>query len=469
MEKRFVIFPFGVIEGLLFVAVALLSSLLLAGPYYMFAIVPALIPLALYFFSRFPNIAYFIVVFMIPLGAFRALGGGDTKLLNISWLLGLFLMGFLFYKVIIGKEPVASLKSNLWPLIGIYFVVNIISAFMSSFPETSFDNIRLSVVAYIFVLLSVYFASSEKAYVRNIPLILIASITLNSFLGVIGNLFNIEMFAIEHAKFTRSRGGTIDPNNFSLMAIFSLPLIVNGLSFWKGRLIKVFLIGAFITNILGIVFTFSRGGAMMMFFVVGALFINYIRKLPSRKIGVAIAMIGLISSIVIAVIPPSFWERQQTLFAEKKDSSLGRRTSYIYVAADAIKENPILGSGPGSFRDIFSESDYAEMYHREGDTKRRFAHNTYLEVLVGTGIVGGAMFLWILQRAIRNFIEAMKNFDIAGRYEISAATKAYLFSFGTLLLYLMIFSEMYHKYFLLSLALSQAALNISRDKAVSGK
>ena len=130
---------------------------------------------------------------------------------------------------------------------------------------------------------------------------------------------------------------------------------------------------------------------------------------------------------------------------------------------DAFKQNPFLGSGPGTFRDIFSISNYARLFEREGGTNRRFAHNTYLEVLVGTGFMGLLIFFLILWRALRNFHLARRYFQLFNNEEMVSMIRAYQLSFISLLIYLLMFSNTYHKYLLLSFALSQVALRLSRN------
>lgn len=65
-------------------------------------------------------------------------------------------------------------------------------------------------------------------FIKTLPLVIIVSNIRNSLLGVAGNLFGFYLFSIEHVEFKRSRGATVDPNNFSPMVIFILPLIVLG-------------------------------------------------------------------------------------------------------------------------------------------------------------------------------------------------------------------------------------------------
>ncbi len=45
-----------------------------------------------------------------------------------------------------------------------------------------------------------------------------------------------------------------------------------------------------------------------------------------------------------------------------QDESLGRRASYIVVGSQMIRENPILGSGPGTFPLHYAPTGYAKAF-----------------------------------------------------------------------------------------------------------
>ncbi len=453
--------PFGFFEGVFLLLLSSVSLFLLTTEYYIFAFVPVILILAFLFLIRSPQAGYYVIVFLIPFAAYRGLAG-DSKLFNISWIFGFFLLGFLLYRFVIARDSVRRINSNLWPFIAVYFVISMLSALMSPYPQTAFQNIGLSLAGYFFILLSIFFISSPGVYAKTLPLILMASITINSFLGIAGNVFGIDMFAVEHETFTRSMGAAVDPNNFSLMAIFSLPFIAHYLFTSKERNKRILLIFMLLINLLGIVFTYSRGGALILSIIFPVLFAMHLFSLKPKLFGFVLSLIGFIAVIIIAFIPDAYWERQQSLFGGRKDFSISRRTAYLHVGLDVLKDNPVLGSGPGTFRDIFSESKYAEFFYREGFTKRRFAHNTYMEVLAGTGIAGAIFFMVLLWRAMKNFRTSMKNFQEAGDLWKLHLTRAYLLSFISLLIYLGIFSDMYHKYLLLSLAVSHAALTVSQ-------
>ncbi|MBZ0155184.1 MAG: O-antigen ligase family protein [Alphaproteobacteria bacterium] len=454
--------PAGLFEGTIFLLIGAASLYLLTTEHAVYAVAPALAAALLLLISRDPRVGYYLVVFLIPFGAYRAFGGG--KLLNLPWLIGFWLLLLIVLRFIGSKECLDQLKANLWPLVGLYFGTSLVSALLSRYPGTSFDTLKLFLAANVFIAIGIFFLTTPKDYGRNLLLVLIVSITVNSLLGIAGYTFTLPFFAMDPESFKRSTGATVDPNNFSLMAVFSLPLIAHAFVSARSVCSRIAACGAFVVNLAGIVLTFSRGGAIVLVVTLALILIRHIRRLTPGRMGIVIALSGILIATALVVIPDSYWERQKSVLDQKVDKSIGRRSAYLTVGFQAFMENPLLGYGPGTFRDIFSQTEVALFFQREGETLRRFAHNTYLEVLVGTGGVGFLLFLGILWRALHNFHVAGKNFQACGDEEMAAVTKAYRLSFLSLLIYLLMFSDMYHKYLLLSLTVSVLALRLSRER-----
>jgi O-antigen ligase len=96
----------------------------------------------------------------------------------------------------------------------------------------------------------------------------------------------------------------------------------------------------------------------------------------------------------MATLP--LYQRMVTLFQPSEDGSLQRRASYIRVAWESVKRDPFLGSGPGTFAYRYAESKYAPAFAENAMDYNRAAHNTYLEILVGQGVLGLTAFFWLL-------------------------------------------------------------------------
>lgn len=75
--------------------------------------------------------------------------------------------------------------------------------------------------------------------------------------------------------------------------------------------------------------------------------------------------------------------------------SLLRRKEFLISGWEMFKDHPLLGIGLGNFRYVIH--DYSFFLEREF-----LAHNTYLEVLTGTGFIGFALLVGLLLRIFRN-------------------------------------------------------------------
>jgi len=452
------------IESILFLLIGGISVFLLTTQYYNYAVIPSLAFLFIFLIGRYPHIGYYAIIFVIPFAAFRGLSE-TYRFVRIHWILAFILILLIAFQLVFRKIDLKSFRSNLWPWFGVLLVSSLFSAFVSDFPEVSFTNIFLLIVAYLFFTINLASLSLE-GFTRTLPKILILSVSLSAFLGVLGSLTDIPLFVhpLSPTSYKRSIGGSLDPNNLSLMIIFTLPLLAHWFFSTKNISEKAFIIVVACIDIAAIITTYSRGGAIMLSLVLLLIFITHIKKLRPKHLGFAAVLIT--SAVVVAaiIIPSVYWERQKKVTSVEEDKAIARRVSYLHVGWEAFKEHPFMGAGPGTFKYLYASSNYARMFGGEKDDIKRYAHNTYLEFLIGSGIIGLLFFLIIVGVAIRNFSTARKNYTLQGKQDMVSLMNAYRISFVSLLIYLFIFSDMYHKYLIVSLALSQVALTLSREK-----
>ena len=188
------------------------------------------------------------------------------------------------------------------------------------------------------------------------------------------------------------------------------------------------------------------------------------KKFRPRYTGFVTGIIAVAIITAAVVEPNSYWNRLYSL-SSSADTSIGRRTAYLHVGWDAFKEDPILGAGPGTFIKLYGESMQSRRFRSKDGSYERYAHNTYVEVLTGTGLLGLAVFIAIIAVTLRNFLLARKYFALRGEENMVSLTGAYGISFLSLILYFMFLSALNYKYFWLSLAISQIALRLSRNKS----
>jgi O-antigen ligase len=443
----------------IFWAVTCLASFVcLISPYPVLALgIPVAVGGAL-MLARKPTLALYVIVAMIPYGAMRKLGGGAV---NLPWALAGGLLLLLPVKMAVEKRWSFTTGSSLWPLLISYLLIALVAALRSPFPDDAFTAVAMIIAAQMFVALVIAFGD-RTFLVETLPKVITWSITGGSLLGIAGFAFGIAMFGVDRPDGAEYRavGGAIDPNNQCIMIVFCIPVIVHLVMHSKGRLERLVLIGILGINILGVMLTISRSGLLMCLLALGALAVRYRSLITPRRLGAVVAGGMLSLAVLLAVLPQSFFDRQASI-GKWQDRSLSRRSSYLTVAFDAFQLHPLLGSGPDTFKDYYAESDATRLYTKKTERMERQAHNTYVEVLVGTGIVGLTLYLLCLHRAWMHFRLAEAAFRLRGDPKAADLMACYRLGFLVLMLFLLMMTEMYHKYMLLSLGLSQVALRES--------
>jgi len=443
---------------LLLAGVALVATALpLVTPHPELAILPALgLPVALAMWRR-PELAMYAIVFTIPFGAWRKIGSID-----LPWVLAAFLIGVMVLRAAVDRRLPAIPATAVWFGLAIYLCVNVVSAAFSFDRAVAMKTTMLTAASGIFILLIQAYLTPHGIR-EMLHRVVIWSITLGSVLGVLGLVLGGSAFGEDNpdgADF-RAVGGAIDPNNQAIMTIFALPLVIHLLVYAESRRERLIMAGVALINVLGVLITVSRSGFVMLLLACTLLLVNYRQRVFTRK-GISAGIVAGVLGVMVAapMIPASFVDRQLSLFAWE-DRSLNRRGTYIEVAQEAFLENPWLGSGPGVFHVIYGRSEQARLFTAQAERMVRMAHNTYLEVLVGTGLVGLVLFLGILGFSLRTMFQTEAAFRRAGDPVGADLIACWRIGFFVLLVFLLMLSDMQHKYMLLAIGLSQACVVLS--------
>lgn len=457
------------IESILFLLIGGLSIILLTTQYYYYAVVPSLAFLLIFLIGRYPKIGYYVIVFLIPFGAYRGLSE-EYSSIKIHWMLAFLLLIIIALQFVFHKKDIKYFRSNLWPWFLIFLVMNVISALTSNYPDTSLENVFRWIIAYLFIGLTMVFINTQRDFSKVLPAIVIVSITMSAFLALIGYIFNLSLFAETLEGFKRGTGGTYDPNNLALMIVFSLPFLMHWLFMSHRVSIKCIAVLFIAINLLSLFYTFSRGGAILLALVAVIFTIENIRKIRPRHIGFLMLTLTTCIVLFIIFIPSGYFKHLGKVANPQEERSIGLRTAQLYVGWEAFKQHPVFGSGPGTYRDIYANTMYAYEYAPEISSReslRHKAHDVYLEVLVGTGSLGFIIFIIILFLGIYNYTTAKIKFSKKGDNYMASIISSYRLAFVAVLIYFFIFSDAYNKYFLISLALSYIAVSLSKQETAS--
>lgn len=447
------------VKGLIYLALIVVSITLLVTPYPFLAILPPLAIIFLIISSRKNEFLFYLIILTIPYYRYR-IPFPKYPFFKIDYLLALFLFLLLASKIIPEKRLPESLKSNLWPWIFIFFFINVISALLTKYPLTSLDGLRFLSVAMLFIALDLVYISRD-GFVRILPVVLVVSVGIAAFVTALGYFLKLPGFIAEISQGYRGVGPTIGANNMALMCIFTIPLLIHFFLFRHGFFYRFIILLSIFIIFMGIITTFSRGGFVVLSATSLLILLENINHIKPKNLGLFLAGVGVALLVVVLILPGTYIQRQKTLAqGTEADTSLARRSAYLTVGFKSFKKHPLLGTGPYTFQDVWVNS----IMTREFKMEKRPAHNTYMDVLVGSGLFGLAAFLLLLWKVLSNYSKAKRLCLNRGDIELASLIGAYRISYISVIIYFFMKSGLQHKYFLLAVALSEIALRVARKE-----
>ncbi|MCS3838235.1 O-antigen ligase [Pseudomonas sp. JAI111] len=437
------IFPLSIVSLLGLVCLALLAS---PYPYLAPGAVLGLVGVTLFY--RKPTWGLLGIAALVPFeGFFKDSSLSGTKFLGAS------LAVILMLQLAIHQIPSERLRSNLWRYLVWFMVLYFLSLLNTDDLGMSLGHLReLSVGLVLFVI--------TLLIGRELNLDLFAKfVTLSVTMTCV-----LAMFSSKYQDQGRAAGLLEDPNAFAMLIAFAVPLglllVVRSPNF----LHRLFWGACCILLLGGMTKTESRSGLVVLFLslVIGAWhYRTELTRIRPRHLGFAMLGVVLVIPLAIAVMPAGYVARIQSLSilsagAKSQDESLGRRASYIVVGSQMIRENPLLGTGPGTFPLHYATTGYAKAFsanRKVGDLYRR-AHNTYLEIFSELGIPAGLLFVGMLALGLYNLIRARRLWMQRNNREEADMMTHLAMSFLSLTLFLMFLSAPNQKYVWIMLALT---------------
>jgi hypothetical protein len=201
---------------------------------------------------------------------------------------------------------------------------------------------------------------------------------------------------------TRAAGPLEDPNDLAYFLVAALPLLIalrrrvrDGAVVPSARVVPV--VGAVVALpaiaavvlAAGAAATFSRGGALALTAAVAWLLVR--RAVPLKVLAGGVAALAVLGVAAVLFAGPELDRavREKTHVAE---TNVDTRELRWQAAARMVADHPVLGAGPGGFREGYpAASNNAEI-----DEQTPVAHNMYLEVAAELGVPGFALFVALL-------------------------------------------------------------------------
>jgi O-antigen ligase len=240
------------------------------------------------------------------------------------------------------------------------------------------DEFNIWNVYLLFVVVSVLLISSEKALRRYLG----GAMAGGAFLIGFGIYAKYNNFQTERVLIWYGMAGAYgmyeNHNDYSFIIVQSFPYFVYYFREAKGFFLKLFLGASTIASLWGIAVSLSRGGAIAVALEV-AMLIAFLTKGAKR-----VTILLVFSVVAIVAVQLQFStraERQGDNYTEA--DSENSREELWKAGWQMFLAHPILGVGSRRFGEF--ARDYGELSH---DNIGKNAHNTYIEVLATTGLLG---------------------------------------------------------------------------------
>jgi len=425
-------------------AIALPFCILISG---MVVLHPFIGVIAMAMFTQLDALAHLI---------FQSLPVSGIKLLTV-----LTLAGFLINGGLTKKKTVLSIKKennsrdkyegSILRLAILFVIALSLSFIFVEDMQRGFWSVRrfFSLIVLFFIVQGVIKTSKQ---IEIILLTIVLSTLLSSVIVITDWTLGSHIVSSDAAATTAKWGGVTrssgasdyNPTTAATMMLTGVTLsimLLLKMPKWKGLTGATVFFGT-----IGIVLSFARSAALVYVIAVAWLFFKY---KSHRNMPIALMFILMLSFAAIPFVPTKYWERMSTLINFKQDSSLSRRISYNLIGLDLFSKNPLLGVGPGNFPNHYSKFEYRWMPGRE--LIPRQLHNTYLEVLTETGIVGFGCFFGMILMALKGLSQTYKN---GSSEEIKIIAECIHFCFVSFLIASVFMPNEYNKYLWMLIGIS---------------
>jgi O-antigen ligase len=269
----------------------------------------------------------------------------------------------------------------MWPqsaMVIAFFGACLLSIPTAIWPGNAFDQtLELGKIILVYLLLENVVTSEKRLRIVMYTLI------VGGIFPAIGTINHYRAgILVEHSR-AAWRGIFGNPNEvaYALIILVPIGLILASKARWPIRVATWLVLAVYMVAIF---FTFSRGGLIALFGVLGLM--GWKQKSAAIRAAMALALVG--GLLVIAM----FWTRSSGDFSDMKhDGSVQERMVTLEAGGRMFLHNPLLGIGPGD-----SSVAYALYAGKEANCHchdQLVVHNAYIQVLAELGLVGAIPFM----------------------------------------------------------------------------
>ena len=163
------------------------------------------------------------------------------------------------------------------------------------------------------------------------------------------------------------------------------------------------------------ILTGSRGWWVAAFISIGGMTVHHMLANRSRKTALILAAVGILFAAGSVAVFPQVRDRiNRTGF---NDPNFIYRRNMAVMAWEVIKENPVLGIGPGQtplVKEYYDRMENMNLPQETGYLHKKHFHNIYFHIAAEFGLPGLILFIFILFQSFNVLISARSR--AAGNY-----------------------------------------------------
>jgi O-antigen ligase len=208
---------------------------------------------------------------------------------------------------------------------------------------------------------------------------------------------------IENGRVQGAVGGMFgNPNDLALNMVVVIPLAVSvalrAASIFRrlaGAVCALLMLGA-------VVASQSRGGTVGLAVMLLLLGVSIARRKPLVAVGAVLLLM-----LAVPLAPASYWQRVASITDESQDATGSRATrrTLLTESYKAFLEHPLTGVGAGQFKN-YDPQGRDQAWHE--------THNVVLQVAAELGVVGLAIFMFLVGRGAMAGTQARRLLRTAG-------------------------------------------------------
>lgn len=333
-----------------------------------------------------PDAIYLLLVSSFAIENFSAVPG-----VSYARIIGIFMALALALRLVLRKETIP--KDDLYKYFFLFFLGGLVSFAFAKKISVSISVYLTYISLVILYIATRYFIKTEKNIYTVLNVLFIATIVSIAYLMIMMS-DKIFIFTMDGYRLT---GGIGDSNEYASYILVLLPLSVYRAMNTGGLVRILYSAIAFILLVI-VIYTGSRGGLLGF---LGVMLI-FIQHYGVKKLKYMVVVLLLLSVSAFFFLPERYLERAATITShEKKEDSRDARIENYRIAINMFLDRPVAGFGWSNFE--FVSADY-------GASHAMVVHNTYLEILVGGGLLSFIPFLLIL-------INSWKRLKIKNEYK----------------------------------------------------